>query len=721
MPIERVHFWGISAVWLFYVLAGISVAIFLAGVYLRVSVWMVGRHRGPGTGAGGTGGRAAVAGASAGRSPGAGGSAAAALRNVVLDGLLGRRIFKGDFWAGLMHTLIMWGFLGLFVGTVLATIDHWFVHFLTGDVYLAYSTCLEVLGLMLAAGLLIAVIRRYAVRIPRLDNQPRDLWILVLLFVCVVSGFVVEATRLAAEMPDWEGYSFTGVGLAAWLPAGAEAEAFYPYIWWFHAAICLALVAYFPFSKLFHSLAAPVNIYLAPQAGRRVAAGAPGGAGTDAVPDAGPEGAIAGPQFVFSDLVSFSGCTRCGRCNEVCPSASAAEPFSPREFIAQAEQFTRVTYNPLSRLPWFRGRLVRAVSAAPRISPEQIWFCTTCRACLEVCPVYIGALEPIGRVRVTEVEDGSRLSPLLMNALETLYRFNNPWEPSKRKRSEWSVGLTIPETAGERVPVAVPDLTEGAQAGLCYWVGCTTSFDTRAQKLARAFVSLLAYAGVAFATLGQKETCCGDIARRVGEQGLFEEQVEKTAALFEKHGVTDVVTSSPHCFNLFSSEYAGAMGGAPFRARHYTQVLEELLDAGRLRPAAGAGAPGAAGPGPLTVTFHDPCYLGRYNQVYEAPRKLLRSVPGVKLVEMAHHGPDSLCCGGGGGRMWQELDGEQKLGEVRIREAAATGASVVVTACPYCLIMLEDALKTADLEGRIKVMDLNELLAQSLGLTESEE
>jgi Fe-S oxidoreductase len=292
---------------------------------------------------------------------------------------------------------------------------------------------------------------------------------------------------------------------------------------------------------------------------------------------------------------------------------------------------------------------------------------------------------------VAEIEDGSRVSPLLVNALETLYRFGNPWEPSKRKRSEWPNGLDV------------PDITAGAQAALCYFVGCTTSFDTRAQKLARAFVRILHHAGVEFGTLGQKEGCCGDIARRVGEDGLFEEQVEKTQSLLDKYGVTDLVTSSPHCFNLLKNEYPEP---AP-AVRHYTQVLDELV---------GKGLLASATPRPLTVTYHDPCYLGRYNHIYEAPRRVLGSIPGVRLVEMAHTGSDSLCCGGGGGRMWQELDGEQKLSEVRIREAAATGADVVVTACPYCLIMLEDAVKTADLEGRLRVMDMNELVAESLGL-----
>jgi Fe-S oxidoreductase/nitrate reductase gamma subunit len=685
MAIERIHFWGIAAVPLFYVLAALSVMVFLTGVYLRVSVWLSAR-----------GGHKL-------------GISAEGMARVVTDGLLGRRIFRGDILAGLMHSLIMWGFLGLFVGTALSTVDHWFVHYLNGETYRIFSLCMEVFGVMLIAGLVVALVRRYVVRVSRLKTEGPDLWILVLLAVAAITGFFVEGTRLAVRTPDWESFSFGGVVLSHLIASPAWAQAFYPYIWWFHAVICLGLIAYFPFSRLFHSLAAPVSIYRAPQPGVRWARTA--AADQEAVADGE---APRGPRFSFGDLIDLSACTRCGRCDEVCPSASAMEPFSPREFIAGANAYTRAAANPLARIKWLRERLPRAFSVAPKISPEQIWYCTTCRACLEICPVCVGAYRSIGQVRAAEIEDGSRVSPLLVKALETLYRFGNPWESSKRKRSEWPAGL------------AVPDLTEGAHADLCYFVGCTTSFDTRAQKLARAFVRIMTHAGISFGTLGQRETCCGDIARRVGEEGLFEEQMDKTAGLLERYGVTDLVTSSPHCFNLIKNEYppwsreqeAAALNGgapgsaAPVRVRHYTQVLAELVDAGLLGRAAAINR---------RVTYHDPCYLGRYNQIYDAPRRVIRAIPGVTLVEMEHWGPDSLCCGGGGGRMWQELEGEKRLSEVRIKEAAAVGAEILVTGCPYCLIMLEDAAKTADLEGGLKVMDLNELVAESLALGGEEE
>ena len=666
MEISRIHFWGIDSVALFYVLAGISVIIFLIGVYFRVSIWLAGIKRDTLD------------------------LSIAGIINLLKDGLLGRRIFKGDLSAGLMHFFIMWGFIGLFAGTVLLTIDYWLIRFLTGNIYPIYSFCLEILGLMLIAGLLIALIRRYVTRAARLSNSSQDFWILILLLACVLTGFMVEGVRLAVNMPEWETYSFVGVIFSSLISSKGQAEAIYPFIWWFHALMSLFLIAYFPFSKLFHSMAAPVNIYLAPQPTPFISS-------KDRSSD--------GPEFSFRDMINFSACTNCGRCNEVCPSASAMEPFSPREFITQADEYTRLKFNPLARIKWFYERFLRSISGAPEISPEQIWYCTTCRACLEVCPVYIGAYEPIREVRIAEIEKGSRVPSLLTRSLETLYMFNNPWEPSIKKRGEWPGDLTV------------PDITEGAKADICYFVGCTTALDTRAQKLARALVRIMIHSGISFGTLGLKETCCGDIARRVGEQGLFEEQMQKTMALFSAYGITELVTSSPHCFNLFKNEYPAYQGikasdeRAPLRIRHYTQLLEKLMEKGLVRPVKELN---------ITITYHDPCYLGRYNGIYEAPRRIIRSISGVRLVEMAHCGPDSLCCGGGGGRMWQELKDEKKMSEVRIREAADTGANVVVTACPYCLIMLEDALKTADLEERLKIMDLNELLKESLGLGDEE-
>jgi len=289
----------------------------------------------------------------------------------------------------------------------------------------------------------------------------------------------------------------------------------------------------------------------------------------------------------------------------------------------------------------------------------------------------------------------------LTQTLEKLYKYNNPWEASKKKRAKWSQDLEI------------PDLTKaGGKDALFYFVGCTTSLDTRAQDLARSFVRILKHVRIPFGTLGKKEPCCGDIARRVGEDGLFEEQMEDCLALFERNDIRDVVTSSPHCFHTFRNEYPAFQALKPaeeqldLRFRHYTLVLRELVTASSVM---------FERPLNVKVTYHDPCYLGRHNQIFDPPREVIAAIPGVQMVEMAHNRANSLCCGGGGNRIWQEdLDAEVKMSEIRIREAEATGAEILITACPLCLIMLEDARKTTGLEDTLLVMDLNELMAMAL-------
>jgi Fe-S oxidoreductase len=311
---------------------------------------------------------------------------------------------------------------------------------------------------------------------------------------------------------------------------------------------------------------------------------------------------------------------------------------------------------------------------------------------LEVCPVYGATFEAVSRKRAMLIQEGTGVPDLMNQTLERLFNYDNPWVSSRREKAAWTKGLDIPVLAkGEK------------GADLCYFVGCTTSIDARAQAIAKSFSTILKRGGVSFGILGEKEPCCGDIARVVGEVGLFQEKKANCLDLFSQYDIRDVVTSSPHCFHAFLNEYPEKN----FGVRHYSLLLRELIGDGKLRFKTN---------GKLTVTYHDPCYLGRHNRIFEEPRDVIRSIPGTTLIEMGHHGPDSLCCGAGGGRMWQgkELDGEARMSEIRVREAHATGAEVLITACPLCLIMLEDALKTLGLEKELKVMDLNELVLHSL-------
>ncbi len=639
---SREMYWQVEGVFLFYLLAVLAATIFGTGMAAHIWVWKKNSR------------------------PADFSFLSDAFKRAALDTFLGRRLLKGDWAAGVMHLLIFWGFLSLFIGTCLLFIEEYLFSLLKGTTYLVYSLCLEIGGLMLIGGILWALVRRYIRRVPRLERSTEDALIPVWLLLAGLSGFMVEGLRLASRQPAWGEWSFAGWWIGSMF-SRSSAEGLYPYLWWGHALLSLGFIAAIPFTKLFHILGAPVAVYFqgaAKPLNLDVEQGAAG--------------------FDLSDAVFFDACMRCGRCAEACPSAGAGEPFSPRDFVqAMREALWKDSF------PWGDIRVLGRND--PGYGNDGLWYCTTCRACLEVCPVYGAAFDAVMKRRIAAVEDGTHVPKLMNQTLERVFKYDNPWESSKKNRGAWAEGLDL------------VDLTKrGAEGDLCYFVGCTTAFDDTARGIALSFSRILRAAQVNFGILGKKEPCCGDIARRSGEVGLFVEQMEKCRDLFDKYGITEVVTSSPHCFHAFRNEYPEKS----FNTRHYTMLLSELINDGRLRLREGPKT---------TVTFHDPCYLGRYNRVFDMPRDIIRSIPGVELVEMAHYGPDSLCCGGGGGRMWQDLPGGQvKMSEVRIREAEATGAGILVTACPLCRIMLEDARKAAGLTQTLQVMDLNELVVRFL-------
>jgi len=549
----RKMFWQIEGVWIFYLFAGLAAGLFLAGVAAHIWVWKknAGSLEMP--------------------------FSKDALKRTILDTFLGRRVLQGDIAAGLMHLLLFCGFLSLFIGTSLLAIHEYLFSFLTDTVYLVFSLAMEVGGLMLLAGIVWALIRRYIQRVPRLERRLEDALVPAWLLLVGLSGFMVEGLRLASQQPPWGEWSFVGCWMGS-LFSAAAAKDLYPYLWWGHALLGLCFIAAIPFTKLFHILGAPAGIYFQ-------------GSGKPAIVDV-EEGA---GEFDLGDSIFFDACMRCGRCVEACPSEGAGEPFSPRDFIqAMRHALWR------EHFPWGDIRLLSRGEESE--VDERIWYCTTCRACLEVCPVYGAAFDVVMKKRVLAVEEGTNVPKLMNQTLEKVFKYDNPWESSKNKRGAWAEGLDL-------INLAKRD----AKADLCYFVGCTTSFDDTAQGIALSFSKILQSAGVNFGILGKKEPCCGDIARRMGELGLFVEQMEKCLNLFDKYGITDVVTSSPHCFHTFRNEYPEA----PFNTRHYTLVLRELVANGKLQFKEGEGA---------TVTYHDPCYLGRYNRIFDEPREIIRSI-----------------------------------------------------------------------------------------------
>jgi Fe-S oxidoreductase/nitrate reductase gamma subunit len=643
---ERPIYWQIGEVWVFYVLAALAVGLLVLGVAAHFRVWL---KSAPGS-------RTDFSGP--------------ALGQALLDVFLGRTAFKGEPWAGLMHFLIFWGFIVLLIGTSLLAGHEYLSPFLIGRGHLVFEVAMEIGGLLLIAGVVWALIRRYLQRVPRLERRLEDAFFPVGLLVVACSGFLLEGLRLAVQKPAWAHWSFVGSGIAGLIPEPAALTT-YPYLWWGHALVSLAFIALIPYGKLFHMVGGPAALYLhrAPEIRKPAES-------EDSEMEEGPS---------LAEVVFYDACMRCGRCVQSCPSSGAGEPLAPRDFVQATRRGLWREHSPQGD--------IRFLTPEKTLEAKTAWYCTTCAACREICPVYGVPFKLITKQRTRLIEEGKEVPDLMNQTLERLFNYENPWVSSKRERAVWAKGLGLPILKAD-----------GKVSPLCYFVGCTTSYDARAQEIARAFTDLLQKAGVRFGIIGDKEPCCGDIGRVTGEIGLFQEKRENVLELFDRLGIREVVTSSPHCFHSFYHEYPGR----PFEVRHYTMVLRELIAAKRLT---------FKSAGTRKVTFHDPCYLGRHNRLFAEPREIIRALPGVTLVEMAHHGPNSLCCGGGGGRMWQgtDLRGEARMSEIRMKEARDSGAEVLITACPLCLVMLEDAWKTLGLEEKMKVMDLNEVVLEAVG------
>ncbi len=355
------------------------------------------------------------------------------------------------------------------------------------------------------------------------------------------------------------------------------------------------------------------------------------------------------------------GCIQCGRCTGGCP-VSAKSSFNIRKLI----------YRSLIKI---KGKS----------KDLGIWECTTCSTCSIRCPKGVNIVDYIIDLRSDEIERG-KVQPQLRDALESVFKFGNPWGRIRKKRTDWvkDDGVKILKT--------------GEKTDFLYYVGCTPCYETRTQEVARAMVRILRMASVDFAILGNQETCCGNEIKRMGELGLFEMLQEDNTKLFKQFEIGTLFTTSPHCYNTFKNEYANMN----FDIEHYTMVINRFIKEGSLKP---------VGRFEKKVVFHDPCFLGKQNGVFEEPREILKNIPGIELVEFERNKERSLCCEGGGGRMWVESEStEERLSVTRVKDADYLGIDVIATACPFCLLTLEDAVKTANLEGKIRVMDVIEIL-----------
>ena len=599
--------------------------------------------------------------------------------------------------AGLGHALMFWGFGFFLIGYVI-------IFGVSGGLGLSlppafealYRSILDIAALLVIAAVIVAVIKRYIVKPKRLEREEslKEKMIMVLLFTAMI---VLMALHYGAEGLKYSAYNISPAPIIGGLLANsltsagispATLSATYTAFWWINYVMLLGALVYAPHSEHLHPLFSPANMFFRPL-------GPTGALEPVSAEETENFGVSKLQDFTWKQLLDLYACTWCGRCHAACPAQLSGKSLSPREIILNLKEHL-LEQGPglLNGKAEPSSKLIGDV-----VTEDSLWACTTCGACVEACAVKVEHVRRIMDLRRNLVLTQNKMPETAQLMLRNMQSRGHPWAgiQSLRLRGDWTDGLDVKV------------LADGDTADTLFWVGCTGAFVERNVKATLSMTRVLKAAGVDFAVLGEAETCCGDPARRVGYEFQFQMMAEQNIENFKSHNIKEIVTSCPHCYNTLKNEYP--QYGGDFKVVHYTQFIGKLIAQGKLKLANGLNS---------KITYHDPCYLGRYNGVYQEPRQILQSIPETNLVEMARTRNKAFCCGGGGGHMWiEEQSGTTKINQMRLDDALKTGAEQVVTACPYCLQMFEEGIEHKGIKGALKVQDLVEIVEAAMQPSES--
>ncbi|WP_208414628.1 heterodisulfide reductase-related iron-sulfur binding cluster [Paenibacillus castaneae] len=681
-------------------------------------------------------------------------------KNSFAGQVFGHRKLLNDVRSGIMHLVYFYGFIVLQLGAA----DLIWKGLNGGKplqvpYYDWFTWTQEVTVALVLAAVLYGAFRRYGERLPRLKRGWKPslvMWFIGTLMFTILFSLAFERLSSSGNGSSLAASNYAPISsvlaklihTAGVQPGSLAAHAGFEWFWWLHLLVLLSFLVYVPQSKHFHLLIAPVNLWF-----RRSTP--PGRLAPLNLEDEEAEyfGAGKVEHFTQKQLVDLYACVECGRCTNVCPASSTGKLLSPMHLIVKLrDHLTEKGAAITSKSPWLPAGLWERESKEPHahmmgavipawetaaeggtmieptmnaqaeawnkrkgvkpeeveligevITEEELWACTTCRNCEEVCPVGNEHVDKIIDMRRYLVLMEGKLPSDGQRALQNIERQSNPWGLPRAERAAWIADCE--SRTGIRVETMQELKQQGRKADILLWAGSMGAYDMRSRRVLYDVVRLLSYAGVSFATLGLEEKSSGDTARRVGNELLFQELCRENINTLTKYGVTHIVTACPHTFNTFKNEYPdfGLDGG--IRIEHHTELLARLLDEGLLIPVYEIAE---------RVTVHDSCYLGRYNDTYEAPRNLLRAIPGVTIEEMERSRSNGMCCGAGGGLMWMEEHSGTRVNHARTVQALEVKPTVISSACPYCLTMMEDGLKALSADEKVIARDVAELLAESI-------
>jgi len=604
-----------------------------------------------------------------------------------------KRVISKSF--GFNHFFLFWGFLVLFLSNVEFVLNGLFPSFSFGflgpSLYRALTWAFDLVSLVVLVCVGIALFRRLVLQPSYIDAKSADaLIILSLVAGLMIAYFGFHGSEIALGQTSGHSSMPISRNIAAPLMAslfGGSLPLAERVFWWAHALIFLGFLNYLPRSKHLHILTAIPDCFCR---SFETAALVP----RETFSPGKSYGVSRVDEFTWKDLLDFTACTECGRCNENCPATLSGKTLNPRYLIRDGKVNLKANGEKILHGNVTQGLmpLIREADESPgSVGEDALWACTTCRACMSNCPVFIEHVPKIVKMRRHLTENQAKFPEELRNFYESIEQRSNPWGIIPQDRTKWAKGLEIPLLAAD-------DSVE-----YLFYVGCAGSFDSRNRKAVTALVQALRAAGISFGILGTEERCCGDSLRRLGNEFVFEKLAGENVEVFRKYRVKKILTYCPHCYSTLKHDYR--QYGLEATVLHHSELLYDLLQAGKLR-LKGEDSLGR-------VVVHDSCYLGRYNQIYRQPREILRMATGQKPVEMERKLEKSFCCGAGGGRMWMEESAEHRLNINRTRQALAKSPDTIAVSCPYCMTMFEDGLKN-EKAGQVRVLDLAEIIASQI-------